>query len=184
MFENFFEYVGIDNKNEINNKKDFIEQYSGCSFLNGIYRIHNVEDIKKWTKIVEDAFPKYKNNIKVFGYDWLGRQFAENIQTKTVLMFEPGTGEVLNIPVDFVKFHDKEIADYNEDSLASSFFKNWYESSPKQELQHNQCVGYKVPLFLNGNDDITNLEVSDMEYDGSNDPLIINILLKMNKSIM
>lgn len=31
------------------------------------------------------------------------------------------------------------------------------------ELLHSQCAGYKVPLFLNGQDTLDNLEVSDME---------------------
>lgn len=31
------------------------------------------------------------------------------------------------------------------------------------KILHNQCVGYKVPLFLNGQDDIDNRELSDME---------------------
>ena len=53
------------------------------------------------------------------------RQFAENSQTGKILLFEPGTGEVLNIPVDFVLFHDEEIADYSGDSLASDFFEEW-----------------------------------------------------------
>ena len=95
-----------------------MKAFSGATFKNGLYRIHDINDIAKWTKIVENAFPKYKGNILVFGYDWLGRQFAENSQTGRILLIEPGTGEVLNIPVDFVLFHDEEIADYSEDSLA------------------------------------------------------------------
>ena len=163
MFEKFFEYVGIENNTSINDVDSFLKQMSGRSFKEGIYRIHNYDEIKKWTKIVEDAFQKYTGHIRVFGYDWLGRQFAINIDTNTILLFEPGTGEVLDIPVDFYDFHNVEIAEYHEDSLASHFFEEWYESSKECTLLHNECAGYKVPLFLNGNDDINNLEVSDME---------------------
>ncbi len=44
-----------------------------------------------------------------------------------------------------------------------SFFNEWFEANGNFVLPHNKCVGYKVPLFLNGEDDIENLEVSDME---------------------
>jgi hypothetical protein len=42
----------------------------------------------------------------------------------------------------------------NEDAcFASSFFSEWYNGS-KINLKHDQCVGYKVPLYLNGEDDL------------------------------
>ena len=125
MFEKFYKFMGLEIQNVIESPEDFLKTFSGATFKNGLYRIHNINEISKWTEIVENAFPKYKGNILVFGYDWLGRQFAQNSQTGKILLFEPGTGEVLNIPVDFVNLHDEEIADYSEDSLASDFFEAW-----------------------------------------------------------
>lgn len=163
VFKKFFEWAEIENNASINDVDSFLKEMSGKSFKSGMYRIHNYDEIKKWIKIVEDAFQKYTGRIRIFGYDWLGRQFAINKDTNTILLFESGTGEVLDIPVDFYNFHNVEIAEYHEDSLASQFFAEWYKSSKEYTLLHNECVGYKVPLFLNGNDDINNLEVSDME---------------------
>ena len=163
MFENFCNFMDITTKEAIDSPEAFLKAFSGASFKNGLYRIHNINEIPRWTAIVENAFPKYKGNILVFGYDWLGRQFAQNKQTGNILLFEPGTGEVLSIPADFVAFHDEEIAEYSEDSLASAFFEEWYTSANGSEIPHDKCVGYKVPLFLNGEDNITNLEISDME---------------------
>lgn len=163
MFEKFYKFVGIEEHEAVDSPESFLKDFSGASFRKGMYRIHKVEDIGKWTKIVEEAFPKYAGNILVFGYDWLGRQFAQNSQTGKILLFEPGTGEVLNIPVDFVQLHDEEIADYSEDSLASEFFEEWFGSEDGCEIPHDKCVGYKVPLFLNGDDNLSNLELSDME---------------------
>ena len=31
------------------------------------------------------------------------------------------------------------------------------------KIEYGRCAGYVIPLFLGGNDDITNLEDSDME---------------------
>ena len=49
-------------------------------------------------------------------------------------MFEPGTGEVLDIPANIIEFHDVEIAEYHEDSLASKFFEEWFERSDHYAL--------------------------------------------------
>lgn len=162
MFKSFQDFMEIENT-QINGPEEFLKFYSGVSFKNGLYRIHRNEDFDKWTQIVESVFPKYKGKILVFGYDWLGRQFALNLNTGTVLLFEPGTGEVLNIPADFENFHNEEITEYSEDSLASDFFEEWYASEQGKALSHDQCVGYKIPLFLNGEDNLSNLEVSDMD---------------------
>ena len=105
----------------------------------------------------------FANIIKVFGYDWMGRHFAVDTRNGTVLLMEPGTGEVLSLPTDFVDFHNTEIVEFSDDCLAAGFFSEWYEASGHYELLHSQCAGYKVPLFLNGQDTLDNLEVSDME---------------------
>ena len=62
-----------------------------------------------------------------------------------------------------MNFHDSEIPQYHDACLASEFFNEWFEAIGKFVLTHNKCVGYKVPQFLNGEEDIENLEVSDME---------------------
>lgn len=49
----------------------------------------------------------------------MGQVFAMRKDTNTVLWFQPGTGDVLDIPDDFVEFHDTEIVDYPEDALVS-----------------------------------------------------------------
>ena len=161
MFEHFLKYVEEEKK--IKNKEDFIEQMNGKTFLKGLYRLFDSNKNSNWCSIVEQAFPKYKNYIDVFGYDWLGRIFAINKINNHILLFEPGTGEVLDIPVTFEEFHDSEIVECHEDCLASEFFQEWFLANDNYILKKNECVGYKVPLFLNGEDEIENLEISDME---------------------
>jgi len=163
MFSKFFELVNVIDKNNIQSVDEFLRVYGGESFLNGLYRIHNANDVVKWTEIIRKSFAKYSGKIKVFGFDWLGRNFAVDVERNVVLLFEPGTGEILNIQMDFIDFHNKEITEYHEACLASSFFNEWYETNDHYVLKHNQCAGYKIPLFLNGKDVIENLEVSDME---------------------
>jgi hypothetical protein len=77
-------------------------------------------------------------------------------------MFELGTGHALQIPCNLETFHEDELVHYSEEALALSFFDRWLEAGgepPRLE----ECVGYKEPLFLGGDDDLANLEVSDLD---------------------
>ncbi len=146
---------------------EILNVFQGQSFGKGLYRLHRVENITKWNAIVLEAFPEFKSRITCFGYDWLGRQFSldsgrtENSEPQ-VLMFEPGTGEVLEIPCNFIDFHNTEIPNYHEACLASSFFREWLDES-QTILANEECAGYKVPLFLGGEDEVVNLEKCDLE---------------------
>lgn len=163
MFSKFLDFVKEEKHYDFDSSEQFLKSMGGRSFLNGMYRIFDEKSIPKWNDIVKKSFPKYKNQISVFGYDWLGRIFALNKASNTVLLFEPGTGDVFDIPANIVDFHNVEIVEFHEDSLLSEYFDEWFEANNNFVLPINKCVGYKVPLFLNGEDDIENLEVSDME---------------------
>lgn len=145
---------------------EFFENYSGSSF-GGLYRVHSVQSIGRWNQVVGEAFPEFAGRIFCFGCDWLGRQFAlDRKRTESgeplILMLEPGTGEVLEIPVNFVQFHEDELVDYANEALAAEFFQGWLSAGNKPP-RFDQCVGYKKPLFLNGSDTIGNLELTDLE---------------------
>jgi hypothetical protein len=65
--------------------------------------------------------------------------------------------------VSFVGFHDDELVEYADEALAAEFFELWAGRYPDTlPLGRDSCVGYRVPLFLGGQDDIENLEVSDL----------------------
>lgn len=163
MFEKFLDFVKEEKGADFNSSEEFLKAMGGRTFLNGMYRVFTENDLPKWNGIVEQTFPRYKNRISVFGYDWFGRVFALSKASNTVLLFEPGTGDVFDIPANIADFHDVEIVEHHQDSLLSEYFEEWFEANDKFVLPNNKCVGYKVPLFLNGEDELDNLEVSDME---------------------
>jgi hypothetical protein len=152
---------------KVNGFKEFLSNFQGETFGNGIYRIHKLEDIQKRNEKILQIFPKFKGRISCFAFDWIGRQFSidngriENGQP-LIIMFEPGTGETLEIPCDFMDFHEIEIPCYHDACLASEFFEIWNSTNP-EAIKHSECVGYKVPLFLGGEDLVNNLEKNDME---------------------
>ena len=146
---------------------EFLTKYSGTSFNQGLYRVHAAGDVEKWTGIVVTAFPEYASRITCYAHDWLGRHICidheslEGGQAQTLLM-EPGTGEALNIPVNFVQFHDDELVNHHDAALASGFYKQWLSAGGKMPSAGN-CIGYKKPMFLNGADELENLEEQDMD---------------------
>lgn len=76
-------------------------------------------------------------------------------------MFEPGTGEALEVPCDIQTFHDHELIAFCEEVLAADFHKAWLESGGG-EPGYSQCIGFRKPLFLGGTGDLDNFELSDL----------------------
>lgn len=136
-------------------------------YLDGSYRPHQKDDVGHFTDLARAAFPAFADRIECFGADWLGRQFAKDqgrmeAGEPLVLMLEPGTGEALEIPASFATFHERELIAEPDAVAAFSFFKEWLSvggAAPK----YDQCIGYKVPLFLGGADAVANLTVSDFD---------------------
>jgi hypothetical protein len=148
--------------------RELAQRFAGCSFENGIYRIHDGVSGPTGEAWIAESFPKLAPRSCPFGYDWLGRQFALDSGRleggePLVLLFEPGTGEVLEIPFTFARFHE-QLDELREPALAESFFASWTRANPELvPLNLGQCVGYRVPLFLGGEDVLENLELIDLE---------------------
>lgn len=167
MFSDFLIYFNEGDKLKYSSDyyNDFILQLGGRSFGKGLFNTFSNDNMKKWTEIVNEAYPEFKNMFKLFGFDWLGRCFGidlrENSQGK-ILLFEIGTNDVLEIPCSFQEFLNEEIPLYSDACLAEAFFNEWMEYS-NEKIEYGTCVGYKIPLFLGGEDTVDNLEKSDME---------------------
>lgn len=159
----FNEKIVIEYSEDLYN--DFIMQLGGKRFGHGLFNSFSKDNVKKWTEIVSEAYPEFQNLFKIFGYDWLGRCFGIDLRKSTygnTLMFEIGTNDVLEIPCTFDKFLNEEIPLYADACLAKSFFDEWMNNFGKP-IVYGRCAGYKVPLFLGGEDSVNNLEDSDME---------------------
>jgi hypothetical protein len=142
----------------------------GRSLSGGLYRVHSQSAAIRWTAEVAEAFPDFAHRIACFGYDWLGRQFAldsaraDASGRPLVLLVEPGTGEALEIPVNLAQFHEIELIHEADAALAERFYREWRtRSGDDAPLALDECVGYRVPLFLGGKDEVDNLERTDAE---------------------
>ncbi|MEO7718301.1 MAG: T6SS immunity protein Tdi1 domain-containing protein [Capsulimonas sp.] len=154
--------------------QSFLAQLRGHSFNNGMLRILNsttTPSIEGWNSHSgwHSTWPKLAQRFYVFGYDWMGNQFALDFDRIDGVTGEPlitvvisGTGELLKAPVIFQKFMNTDLVDQSDFIIGSSYYKEWLESGGAIP-QFNQCIGYKHPLSLGGIDDIDNLEISDLD---------------------
>ncbi|HEX8972406.1 hypothetical protein [Oryzihumus sp.] len=140
------------------------EGAGGRTFSDGLYRVHTPESARLASDLIDVAYPDAPSHGQPFGFDWLGRQFCtvHGEEDPTALLFEPGTGEWLEIPIPFSALHDEELVDYADAALARDFFAAFLPTVG-EPLLFSQCAGYVTPLFLGGLDGIANLEVTDLE---------------------
>lgn len=146
---------------------ELFDQLGGRSFNHGIYRIIAPGTVVHWNDLVMGAFPSFSNRITCFAMDWLGRAFALDSARledgrPSVVMFEPGTAEALEIPCNIETFHESELIQYREEALAESFYRQWLGCGGIPPTM-TQCIGYRKPLFLGGKDTVDNLEASDLD---------------------
>ena len=145
--------------------QDFITQLGGRQFGGGLFSSFSVNNAEQWRQLVFEAFPETKGSFKLFGYDWMGNCFGIDTRpgkNEQILLFEIGTGDLLVLSPSLAHFLNEEIPQRHIAALASEYFKEWVEHA-KSAPAYGNCVGYIVPPFLNGDDELANMEMSDME---------------------
>lgn len=157
MFKNLRERLGLRGPRQTVDR--------GLPDLAGAYRLHHWNDIQRFTTLAAEAFPEFAPRIECFGASWLGCQFATDRARvvggeKQVLLLEPGTSEVLEIPAS--SFHDQELFEHADAAVALSFYRDWLAAGGDAP-SYTQCIGYKRPLYLGGVDNVSNLELSDFD---------------------
>lgn len=145
-----------------NDPNELRKAFGGRIFGGGLYRIFTEGQGKTIQAEVDQAFSDLEWDLDCFASDWLGRVFALRLDTKDVVLLEPGTAEALEIECPIKEFHSNELVNYADAALAADFFLEWTgaaNSIPKS----NECIGYTIPLFLGGDDIVGNLELIDMD---------------------
>ena len=141
----------------------FLIDYAGTTFNNGLYRLHNRTTGKYSQENAEIAFPDLKDFILVFGFDWQGRQYSFDLgNPNQILLLDVAEGNYYSVEVNFKTFHDKILIEHKEDTLDLNAFNQWRNLN-NSVILHNECIGYKIPLFLNGKDDLSNMEKIDLD---------------------
>ncbi|MBR6799241.1 MAG: DUF1851 domain-containing protein, partial [Firmicutes bacterium] len=146
-----------------NDYRTFIIAFGGQQFGKGMFSVFDKGDALVWERRLSKAFPKYKGRFRAFGYDWMGRCFAVPVDNEdSILVFDPGVFDVYEISLGLKDFVNKAIPLTTEECLSAGAFVKWSDSTGT-DLGRAECVGYKVPLFLGGHDEIDNFEVIGMD---------------------
>ncbi|MET3577666.1 hypothetical protein ABID19_000681 [Mesorhizobium robiniae] len=178
MFETFRKNFPVDSRmpadpgnfsldTKVPGLNELLTSFGGASFKGYLYRVIRAQDVARWNARVCLGFPEFTGRITCFGYDWQGSVFAVDKQRLEqgepgVLMFEPGTGKALKIPANIQTFHEVQVIQNADAALAANIYADWREAGGA-EPAYAQCIGYKRPLFLSGEDEIENMELSDVE---------------------
>ena len=146
---------------------DLVIRFAGATFGGGLYRLYGPEAIATWTAVATHVFPELEGRILCFGMNWLGYQFALDVEREEggeplVLMLDPSVGEAVEIPGTFVEFHEDVLLEYTDPVLGSGMFEVW-RAAGHPAPSDGWCAGYRVPLFLGGEDDPSNLWLTDAE---------------------
>lgn len=167
MFSSFLNFFNRSVQYDIygNEYRTFVIAFGGMQFGKGLFSVFDKGDLRYWEKNITTIFPDYKGRFELFGYDWMGRCFAVTSlgeEGEKILVFDPSTLEVNDIPLNFTDFINKAIPTSANECFSSDAFINWHNTN-SAELDYLQCLGNKVPLFLGGNDELDNMELSDMD---------------------
>lgn len=142
---------------------EVLSQHGGCTFNKGLYRVHSFQTSTKWSFIIASYFNDYQNMIYPFAFDWMGRHFCTSIKGDYIFMFDPATYEVFQLQQTIIDFHKINTEEDMDSLFSMNFFKQVLLHLNQQETKYDECLGYKVPLFLGGNDNIDNYEIWNIE---------------------
>lgn len=147
------------------NSLSFITSYAGSTFNNGLYRLHNKTSSELGQKNANRLFPQLRRKATVFGYDWLGRQYAFHNRNKNkIFLLDVSTANYYTMNSNFTDFHNFILIEYIEASLEKETFEEYQKHNPADiPLAFNEAISYKHPLFLGGSEEISNMEKTDMD---------------------
>jgi hypothetical protein len=83
----------------------------------------------------------------------MGRQFGIDLaRTDTIVMFDPSTAESFKVESGIATFHNIDLLSEEDDLLSKSNYLELREKLGIDELSFTECIGYKRPLFIGGED--------------------------------
>jgi hypothetical protein len=150
-------------------------------YNNGVYTIVSRDEASALLALVESVFEGMAGKIDIFAVDWMGRIFATDATTldatglNIVTCFDLAEPNGFYTDANFDDFHNKVAVDRQESLFNMDQYEEWIKgnASPSDGVS---CVGYKIPLFLGGEDAVENQELSDRS-------VYLHILAEMHRSM-
>ncbi len=168
MFDKFIEFFDVYIEVEYDNNFDALcnlrNMLGGQSVNDGVFRVLKQDEVEEWKDKIVEAFPKFVNKFEPFAFDWLGRFFAVKIQEDDepgIFMFDLSLNRCVLIPENLVDFLNEELTTHANVSLDIECFYDWRTTNPP--IAYEDCVGYIIPMFDGGVDDVTNVQLTSMK---------------------
>jgi hypothetical protein len=146
---------------------DLLIRWAGASCDDGLYRLLVPEEMPGWSITAGEVFPEFADRALCFAVDWLGRLYAIDVARMAangeplLLLMDPWSADPVTIEAVFTEFHDDDLVDYGDEILATGLRQAWLDGGGGLPAA-GQCVGYRVPLFAGGADEVGNLELVDL----------------------
>ncbi|MFB9235650.1 hypothetical protein ACFFWC_08865 [Plantactinospora siamensis] len=143
--------------------RDLVTKVGGCTLDHGFYRFHTARTATEANVACAALIDGFAGRFHCFAFDWLGREIAVNVRGRrpAVIVVDPGWGEYCRTDCELDEWHDVMCGE--DDLLAHSFYQEWQQANPGIVLRFDQVVGYRIPLFLGGPEEVSNLELTDRE---------------------
>lgn len=142
--------------------RSIFDELGGHSIEKGLFRVHTPDSSLVWSRKVGEFFTEFAGKIQIFGFDWLGRQYATlNEPDDRVYLFDPSLGEVLPIPSTPRDIFNVELVDYKKETFAPELFQALAHLYAP-ELDMDKCLGFDKPLLEGGDGELTNYKVADV----------------------
>lgn len=143
-----------------------LTEHGGCDLDKGALRIHSLGSSYYWTLITRQYFTAdFEENVEdfyCFAFDWTGRAYAADRKGDVLYMFDPATGQYYRIKNNLEAFLNEAFVDFRDEDLLIPQFEE-LSGLYGDGLAFQDCIGFKVPLFLGGEDEPDNYEVISMD---------------------
>jgi len=140
--------------------QDYFDQLGGIQFGDGVFNSLLLQDVPKWRAYITEAFPELTGKVIPFGYTWDGVFCCIDLRDGKIILCDVGAGECIDLPRSFIEFLNEDIEEF-EELLQIEDYQKWMTVNGK--LPYGSCAGLKKPLFMGGEEENSNREVSDLE---------------------
>lgn len=148
--------------------QEFAHEFAGATFNSGLYRFYDETTAPSLYRDFVLAFPDVHRRMAPFAYDWMGNQFALDFGRRqgdepSVVLLDFGLGTMLEIPGTFKSFHEERLVENAAAVLVAELFDEWMRTRGSGPIARDECVGYSVPMFLGGSEDLDNCDLISLE---------------------
>lgn len=157
----FLKYWGLDSTKKCDSIGDLRNLLGSRPIGGGVFFVFDENDTDDLRNGIAKLFPCVPESFLPIGRDWPGRMFIDLGHERKVLLLDPCTGEIYEIPYSIEDFFNIVLTEELNAALEYERFNSWKRTGGG--LKQGECVGYKIPLVLGGSDDAANQEVCDFK---------------------